>query len=279
MWKLTKPTRTIEETYTTCISRVRNVDLRDRLNLIKEEIIQASKAYETAATSVMLHTVATSDNIGGLVSVKEMQDVYTYRMAKKNRPGRPIYDELLSAPPHARCPLCGQRNVTTLDHHLPKTLYPALVVTPSNLIPSCSDCNKLKLTSIARNSKEETFHPYFDDVQDDLWLYAEVIESNPAALRFYVQPPIYWSELTAARAQRHFQILHLGELYASHAAVELINIRYNLIKLFEEAGLEGVKSHLARQAESSAYAFTNSWQTATYTALATNDWFCQGGFK
>jgi 5-methylcytosine-specific restriction endonuclease McrA len=278
MWKLEKPTRTAEETYLACISRVKNPDLRRRLNFIKEDVVQASVAFEDAVVTTRLYTLRSSDNVAGQVSKDEMVAVYTDRMAKKDTPGRSIYEELISAPAYARCPLCGHRKVTTLDHHLPKTHYPALVVCPVNLIPSCIDCNKAKSNALPTCSEEETLHPYFDDIEDDLWLYAEVIETTPSAVRFKVKPPEHWDNVLSARVKGHFRLLKLAELYASHAAVEMINMRYSLSLILEEASPVAVKSHLFRQAQSCAKAFVNSWQTATYTALAESDWFCSGGF-
>src|SRR5262245_19880217 len=79
--------------------------------------------------------------------VSEMVAVYDNRLVKKTAPGRRIYDKIFTSAPNDKCPLCGHRNVKTLDHYLPKALFPALTVTPINLIPACSDCNKAKLST------------------------------------------------------------------------------------------------------------------------------------
>jgi hypothetical protein len=278
MWKLEKPTMTSRQTYLACISRVRNAALRTRLGLITTDIVRASAEFESAASKARLHTLVTTNTVGGQVTKDEMSDVYTLRMAKMTGPGRSIYDELLAAPAHGRCPLCGQRTVSTLDHHLPKAYFPALAVAPPNLVPACSDCNKAKMDSLPETSEEETFHPYFDDIENDVWLRAEIIEMSPAALRFFVAPPDHWDETTAARAHRHFELLNLSYLYASHSAEELLNIRFYLSGLFAESGSDTVRRHLLDKGASCAQARANSWQTATYTALAASEWFCAGGF-
>ncbi|MFJ4518444.1 HNH endonuclease [Streptomyces sp. NPDC088816] len=215
------------------------------------------------------------------MTTQEMIAVYTNRMAKKQAAGRPIYDDLILAAKDGRCPLCGQRPVSTLDHHLPKTLYPALAVDPLNLVPSCADCNKLKLDVTPRSSEEETLHPYFDDVEHDSWLKAEVIEVAPAALRFFVDPPAAWSPTLIRRARLHFKTFGMASLYASQAAQELGNIKYYLTQLYEvgqKRGAQRVQDHLAEQAESRRRAHINSWQSATYQALADSAWYCDGGF-
>jgi hypothetical protein len=278
MWKLPKPTRASREAFCLCISRVKDAELKARFLAIEGDVVNASDAFEVAAGSVALCSLPLVDNVGGLVTKEEMSALYTSRMAKKDAPGRVIYDELLSALPYGRCPLCGQRTVSTLDHHLPKSLYPALAVTPANLVPACLDCNKAKFETAPKSSEEETLHPYFDDIEDDLWLHAEVIKTAPAALRFFVDPPNYWNSIMIARAHRHFQLLKLSQLYASHAAVELTNIQRYLQNLLVSAGVDSVREHLQSRALSCEQARTNSWQTAAYTALAASSWYCEGGF-
>jgi hypothetical protein len=213
------------------------------------------------------------------VSTGEMVDVYKKRMAKKDAPGRPLYDRLMAAPPHGRCPLCGQRTVSTLDHHLPKSLYPGLAVNPLNLVPACADCNKEKGEFAPSAPHEQSLHPYFDDVDGETWLFAEVLERTRPTMRFVVRPPATWLPQTARRIAHHFQLFRLGELYGSHAGEELVNIRYGLSTLFAAAGAQAVRIHLDAQAISFLKARRNTWQAAMYRALADCDWYCEGGFE
>ena len=170
--------------------------------------------------------------------------------------------------------------MSTLDHHLPKARYPALAVTPINLVPACADCNRAKTDSIAKTREEQSLHPYFDDVEDESWLEAEVVEGAPAALRFYVRPPDTWDELKIGRVRYHFRLFNLAALYASHAAEELVGIRYRLTTLLDCGGGAGaVREHLQEEAESRGAIKANSWQAAVYKALANCDWYCDGGFK
>lgn len=278
MRKLQKPNDDPAAVFLTCISHVSDAGLKRRLTSVETDVAAAAEAFETAASNAALHTVPTHVNIRGVVSKDEMSDVYDLRMARTGTPGRPIYDKLLAAPANDRCPLCGQRTVSTLDHHLPKAHYPALAVVPSNLVPACFDCNKAKGHVLRLVAGEQTLHPYFDDVEGDRWLYAEVVQGPPAALRFFVRPPADWDLLKSQRVRFHFNVFKLANLYASHAAEELQNIRYSLTGLFAQAGLEAVRVHLAGESISRRAAHTNSWQTAMYNALEVSDWFCGGGF-
>ncbi|WP_292420263.1 hypothetical protein [Mesorhizobium sp.] len=189
-----------------------------------------------------------------------------------------MYDALKAAPKNDVCPLCGQRTVSTLDHYLAQTLHPTLIVVPINLVPACAECNKNKLDYQPESEVEQGFHPYFENFDDDQWLYANVVEGSPAAIRFFVSAPPGWSATKASRAIRHFERFRLAGLYASHAGVELNNIRFSLERIAERGSLEDVRLFLLDRAESARRAYLNSWQTATYQALARSDWFCDGGF-
>jgi len=118
------------------------------------------------------------------ISQEEMEKLYTNRMVKKEAPGRHIYEGIKESAPHNICPLCSLRTVSTLDHYLPKANFPLLVVMPNNLIPSCGDCNKIKLDTFPSDAECQTLHPYYDDVSDAQWLFAEVIQTSPVSIRF-----------------------------------------------------------------------------------------------
>jgi len=212
------------------------------------------------------------------ITPDEMNKVYTQRMAKNGGPGRDIYDEIFASSPQGKCPLCAQRPVATLDHHMPKAHFPALAVAPLNLLPACSDCNKAKLDAIPTCAEEVALHPYYDDLGNDVWLSARVVETIPTALRFRVVFPAAWSSVFAARVQHHFQSLGLAALYASEAAEELVNIRHQLISLRARTATPGVRQELQRRAISCASGRPNGWRAAAYRAWYTSDWFCEGGF-
>lgn len=278
MRKLPKPIEDPIDVLLTCTYRSRNMDLKSRLTAAKDVFAAAATQYEMAAASAQLHTLVPECNVAGTVTCDEMKRVYNEQMVAKNSPGRPIYDRLLASPRFGICPLCGQRLVSTLDHHLPQASFPALVVVPTNLVPSCSDCNRTKHSAVPHKAGEQTLHPYFDDVESDRWLYAEVLSAPAATLRFYVDPPAYWDPVKSDRVRYHFRLFRLARLYASQAGNELVNIRDRLSSLHKEAGRAKVEMHLKSEADSRIAANCNSWQAAMYTALASNSWYCSGGF-
>jgi len=276
---LGKPQEKAKETYSTCISKVRNPYLKSRLEACKDLVDEAETEFDSLITTGNIYTISAEVIVNGNVSAKELENVYTQRMAKKDKPGRIVYDKLFSLPEFGICPLCGHRQVETLDHYLPKTDFPRLTVTPINLIPACNKCNKSKLTDKPTKPEEETLHPYYDDIEDEEWLFAEVIQVKPPKINFFVNAPSTWSSLLKKRVLYHFKAFYLNDLYAKQAAVFLADINYKLEGIYKEKGSGGVKKYLVGEANSRYMAEKNSWRTAFYKAISDNDWFCEGGFR
>ena len=263
---------------TTGPSRVKDTSLRQRLASVEPLIAAAETDYKAKAGAHILNLIQKSTSVGGIVTKAEMTAVYDQRMAGKEGPGRGIYDQIKLLPKGDRCPFCDQRNVSTLDHVLPKKLYPSLAVTPLNLVGACMECNKIKLSTAPTNASDVILHPYFDNISTNRWLIAKVVQTQPCAIIFDVERHATWDDTTYARARRQFSMLELATLYSSEAARELTNIRYNLDLHFKAGGAVAVQQELNRQLQSRKAARLNSWQTAMYDAVANDPWFYCGGF-
>ena len=261
-----------------CIASIQDLDLTRRLGLVSATIEAAELEYMTHGEQATLYHVAGSEGVSGQVTTAEMERVYRGTFVRSART-RNIYDTLKKLPKNDVCPLCSQRTVSSLDHYLPQSSHPVLTVTAVNLVPACFECNKRKLALVAAEANQQTLHPYFDDVDAARWLFATVEERSPAALVFEPRPPDAWSEVMRARVGAHFRIFGLGQLYASHAAVELGNVRYRLQQMSVASSPEQISEHLHANAVSCAAAHINSWQHATYAALSESRWFCAGGFN
>lgn len=277
MFSLDPPHITAKKSFITCVSKVKNVALKAKFDAALDQIVEAANDYRDAALATLLHTYPRQAPFAGL-SQDELDKVYTGRMAHPDGPGREIYIQIRDSTPNNKCPLCAHRNVTTLDHHLPRAHYPALAVTPLNLIPSCFECNKAKLAGFPATAAEVALHPYFDTIDASVWLASAVLETNPAVVDYGVNVVAGWDPTLQARVERHFTHLGLGDLYATEAAEELSNIRYELSGVLDAGGRGAVQAHLAGRAASCARAGRNGWRTGAYRAWAANPWFCAGGF-
>jgi hypothetical protein len=146
-----------------------------------------------------------------------------------------------------RCYHHVQAVTVAIDQSAEKTLWQS--ATPVNLVPACMDCNMNKTNATPTCAEEQTIHPYFDDIEDELWLTATVVEERPAALLFDVAPPAHWPDVLAARVQKHFSTFRLQYLYGVNAAREMAQQRGLLKKLHAGAGAADVRAYLQDQAE------------------------------
>lgn len=71
------------------------------------------------------------------------------------------------------CPLCGSPTTGSVDHLLPKAVYPELSIMRANLVPACVHCNSASKGNKHRGAAapERFIHPYFDKFADQaLWM-------------------------------------------------------------------------------------------------------------
>lgn len=278
MWQVAKPEYNALDTFKLCISKVRSSSMKRQLESISSHIELAADDYVVKAEAGELHLISGMSSIGA-VPGSEMVKTYTSRMAKKGQPGRVIYDKIKMLPENDICPFCGHRDVSTLDHVLPKADYPIFAVTPLNLVGSCGDCNKLKLNAAPSCAADTLLHPYFDAASDTQWLAARVVRGATAAVTFYVLHVAQFNANLNARISHQFRVLGLAKLYSSQAAREISGIRANLKRHRDSGGAAAVRLELQHQFKSRQAIQINSWQTAMYQALARSHWFCDGGFS
>lgn len=278
MRKLTPPPLKAHGIFGVCALSVQSAALKTRLLGAIPEITSAEQQYATLAPHAGLHQFPASDHVGVWVTSAEMETLYTGTLARLESTARPYYDAIRASAPNDICPYCGQRTVDSLDHYLPKSLYPALAVTPINLVPACSACNKTKLDFQPSDAKNLILHPYYDDVPKDIWLKARVLDADGRpVLEYFADPPSTWSKLWASRVRAHLDTLELTTLYALHAAEELVNNRQSLQDLHLAGGAVAVQAHCREVQGSRQAAYLNSWQAACYGALVDSDWFCANG--
>lgn len=278
MRKLPPPPYKAKGIFGVCALSVQSKEFQTRLLGSIAEITSAEQQYATLAPYASLHQFPATDHVGDWVTGAEMETLYTGTLARLESTARPYYDAIRASAPNDICPYCGQRTVDSLDHYLPKSIYPALAVTPINLVPACSACNKIKLDFQPTDAKNLVLHPYYDEVPKDIWLKARVLNvDGKPVFEYFADPPSTWLPLWTSRVSAHLDTLKLSTLYASHAAEELVNNRKSLQDLHSAGGAVEVKAHCKEVQGSRQAANLNSWQAACYGALVDSDWFCSIG--
>jgi hypothetical protein len=205
--------------------------------------------------------------------------IYEQRFARKDGPGRAVYSAIRGASPFNRCPLCLHNSVQALDHYLPKKSFPALAITPVNLVPICDACNRKKSTYVAVAVTELPFHAYYETLNQSAWLAAEVVESPTAPLIFSVKRDTGWSDEMAARVDLHFERLGLGELFSDNAAAELNGVSTRLDEIADAGTPADVRDYMLDLARTYGKSPVMIWRAVAFAAWANSDWFCVGGYR
>ena len=276
MIHITKPTLSVVDVFSDCISNFRDTVLTTRLQSISTHIQNETNNYDRLASNNDIYQILATTTVNGIVTKEEMVKVYEKKLVPKKEVGRHHYEHLRSLAKYNICPLCNQRTVSTLDHVLAKADYPTFAVSPINLIPACIDCNKIKLALYnPTSSEEEILHPYYDDISMEQYLFAKVNEENTPSVTFYIKSSTP-ETVMEKRLKVHFDLFELNNLYIANSAKYLANINYRLYNL---GGKDAVKEYLQEEFESRYENNKNSWETAFYEALYKSDWFCDGGFS
>lgn len=180
------------------------------------------------------------------------------------------------------CPLCWLSESSTLDHYLPKSIFPEFAIFPPNLVPSCPFCNNTKLDFfIDEMTGIRLFlHPYYDKLPDDPFLNLITrIENDGVILTFKIIQIEGMSNEVFNHISSHFKRLKLGNRYRVIALDTLRETRHGLERQYAR-GAGAVSEYLKNEADSLAMACgRNYWRTVLFASLANSQEFCDGGFK
>lgn len=252
-----------EDIFEECVSNYRDKKKVAALLQCKDIVRYDSALYNKVVPNEMEQFKQSSlpDNVDSA----EMANVYTTKFAAEKSPGKKYYNAIKKQAKLNICPICGIRPVKTLDHYLPKSKFPTLSVTPSNLIPACRDCNMDKRDSVAYDSKNIPVHLYFDDVPNEPWLHVTV--GDNLEILYYISCPDAWDEGFRNRLEKHLKFYDLYELYSSHANSEIANSIYMWKKTIIQSDADTLKLSLIDECKSAEINDVNSWKAALYRGL------------
>ncbi len=279
MKRLRPPAMHATDTVHACVEGITIPQRAQALTEALPTIQRCEAEYLELGPPGQLYRILPSLGVTPAIDAALMGVIYKSHFARQGTLSRTFYDRIRMAPEFGLCPLCGQRIVATVDHYLPQSRFPVLNLTPANLIPACSDCNKRKLASVPTKAEDQTLHPYFDDLGNERWLIADIQPSTPPTVSFDIRAARAWDEVLTARVINHFAVMGLAELYVAQAASELADMSYGLELLGAAAGPDGVRQHLEIQFQSCQARDSNSWRTALHEGLRDSDWFCVEGYR
>lgn len=269
-----------------CIEGVTgNAALKAGVEAAKEKLLAAALEYEQTSRSGILYKIAPLDLTAdpdpvviGVLRKSDLIKVYEQYLVPGTKPAREIYEYLLAVALDD-CPFCGglgrPRN---LDHFLPKFNFPQFAILPSNLVPSCRDCNMdSKATDYAVEAEDQIIQPYTDKdcFFSDQWIFASFRPGSyekPGVFDFKVAPPDSWETVDKLRAAKHFRDFNIGGRYRSIAGKSALTI---LAQMHSMRG-KGISEQIIRETildvgEATA-PFVNHWKKGMYQALIAH--FC-----
>ncbi|MYL47809.1 hypothetical protein GLV94_19415 [Virgibacillus halodenitrificans] len=266
----------------------KNDFIKTRLLAVQSKLIDEESAYQSLAEKKELYSISEQDTISiptdillddsipQIINATEMEKVYSNFLVdnpESNKMGRKVYNSILSNAYFNLCPYCSHREVKTVDHYLPKSKFISFAVTPINLLPCCSDCNKDKLDDYNLEPEKMLIHPYFDDISSIDWLECRVNENIlPITFSYEVSDSITDSVLKS-RITNQFELLSLGKLYADNATREFNKRVKSLINEYRSNQTNKAMDFLNDNYESYLFDNKNSWQTKMFKALKESRWF------
>lgn len=250
-----------------------NANLLQKLNYSIALLEISATDYITSASTGNLYTIQAIPNrrnydpvVIGTLQKSDLLKLYGTYFVSLDKPGRRIYDALMSAA-NEKCPFCGgigrPRN---LDHYLPKAHYPQFSVLPVNLVPSCRDCNMDgKGEDFATTEEAQVLQPYLDNDRyfNEQWVFARYIAglgAEPGVIEYFVQPPEHWEDAQKRRVEKHFNDFDLELRFSKEAGPRLVTYLAQIHALTQiPLELEVAKSTILQPVINSA-PFLNHWE-------------------
>ncbi|MBJ7536324.1 HNH endonuclease [Marinomonas transparens] len=295
MKRLALPNISFKDMLEKCSEGMEQVNVRNNFISVFPTFYTKEQQYQALSVAGNLYTypkvtpLADTTQVVGHLTKRKLVNLYENNLRDKDKPARDYYDILLVSSGE-RCPFCGDIGHTkNLDHFLPKAHFPEFSVMPLNLVPSCRDCNMgEKGQAYATIADEQAIHPYIDKdlFYQEQWVFAEYIDEDDGAFRFYVNCPTTWSQEDKNRAASHFNALDLACRYRLEAGKHLSEVidqknafTESVLRLAPQVTPQAIKtefisSNLMPIIESTQ--FPNHWKKVMYQCLANSVAFFEG---
>lgn len=259
----------VKDIVTDCASSFRDKSLKEKYISSAEYIEQKSQEYVAVANNNDWHDISPHKTVNKIITKDEMVKLYDKKFVVHPDVRAKYYDKILANAKSGKCPICGIGQASTLDHYLAKTLYPTYSVTPDNLIPSCKDCNTNKSNNPVGSKQDAPLHPYFDDVDDVVWLCANVVSKNNILVaQYYVNPEIEENDVEFyARLCAHLKLYKLKSAYSVQASTEISESTELWKRVYQRGGKHGLLQYLSECLYSCEMVQKNTWKTALLRGL------------
>lgn len=284
MWFRTQTDVQLEEVLFAICYSIRSTLEQRAFRAVIPDILHASRQFHAAADRAECWRLPIDSPDSAPIGASTVSDSYHARFSARGSAGRPYYDRILLHGKGDLCPYCNVGLVQELDHYLPKHLFKQLALTPDNLVPCCTDCNRNKDKFFGEDQRSEWFNPFRSPV-DIRWLHCEYRDGPAPLLTYSVRtgPPEYAATLDRVRNQ--FEKLRLAEMYSTKATRRLVIVSRRIARACAGFTPTQVADYLLEEAHDvggdhdHAGLDGNHWEFAMYQALAASESYCCGGYR
>ena len=262
MFNLPRPTIAADEIYDAASERFLDQSLRTKLAAARPTYLSYADDYVAKGTSWSLHQFDPSNPASHQITDQELVALYDQGLLRRRSKARLLYEEIRLSTEHNICPYCNHRTVGQLDHFLAKSKFPLFSVCPSNLVPSCADCNKAKSSRNYNSFESAPLHPYFDFFEGVEWLKCVPERLEDAWIGRFEIDGANLELSNVEKLRSHFSEFGLWELYTIQSSAELARQAGLITSFRETGGVEAVTDYLARSLKSFKSLSNNHWRTA-----------------
>jgi len=205
-----------------------------------------------------------------------------YQLLARGRALESLRDDVMAASEvnFRYCPLCGVGRVSTIDHYLPRDVYPEFSILADNLVAVCHFCNWRKGTRCGFTSGDSFFHCYLDDLPDDELVKVHVTLGMSVGVAYQILQPDSVDVRIVDCLRTHFNRFDLWTQYQAVASEAMSEQAESFRSIFEANGAEGLREHIHLQALGATRVMgRNGWRAALLRGLRDSDEFCSGGFE
>lgn len=123
------------------------------------------------------------------------------------------------------CPYCNIFQIETVDHYLPKSVFPEFSFLPNNLVWCCSKCNTTKNDFYIENGKPIFLNPYFEDLDEYEFLECDIIiDNSQLSYSYCLNKKNIQNHQTGSAIEKQYSKLEVIERYKEKTPEVITNL-------------------------------------------------------
>jgi hypothetical protein len=176
-----------------------------------------------------------------------------------------------------RCHYCGINSISSIDHYLPKEVFPEFSVMALNLVPCCLECNNLKGSAHRGTEGLSTLSIYFDVMPVEQCLFVELKWSDPGRFPravYALENVQKINDRLYARIESHFEILELFDRYSRASVQVMSEVVSTMRKVGRSLSKDEIMAFLVAEVDSLIGLYSvNYWDAILRRVLMSDDRF------